>query len=411
MKTIYLMLLSFFISAQVLAGGFQLNEHSAKAMAMGGAYTAISDDPSAIYFNPAGLIQLNGTQFMIGTALIAPSTTFRGVTPSTTEYKIKNQYFFPTHIFAAHKFNNNFAAGIGFTSPFGLGTKWDDNWVGKYLVIETDLKVFTISPVLAFRLTNEFSISAGFIYSFANVTITRKIPQSPFPGDALVRLEGDDNSAFGYNFGVIYKPTKKLSLGASFHSEINYKFKGTASSDGAPQLAALLPSGNITAELTTPINLAFGIAYDVSSELKLSTDFQYVGWSSYDSLKVDFENPAFPDIASPREYKNSYIIRLGGEYKLSDKFSAMGGIYFDKNPVEKDRINPSLPDADRLGFSLGFSYQLLRNLSLDFSYLFLHSSEITIDNSLENYMGGNSPFNGTYKSNAHIVSLSLSIGL
>ena len=50
------------ISASTLfAGGFQLNEHNARAMALGGAFTALSNDPSAIYFNAAGLTQLSGT--------------------------------------------------------------------------------------------------------------------------------------------------------------------------------------------------------------------------------------------------------------------------------------------------------------------------------------------------------------
>lgn len=397
--------------SNLFAGGFQINEHSARAMAMGGAFTAIANDPSAIYFNGAGLTQMRGTNFLFGTTLIAPVSTFRGVSPDITQYDMKKQYFFPSHFWVSHSFNENFAAGIGFTSPFGLGTQWDDNWVGKYLAIETSLKVFTISPVVAYKVSDQLSLSAGFVYSWADVTITSKSPQTPFPGDAFATLKGKDNSAFGYNFGLMFKPTPRLSFGASFHSQVKYTFKGTATTTGAPQLASQLPNGDVTAKLTTPINLAVGVAYDVMPELKLSADFQYVGWSSYDTLAADFADPKYKDISKPRLYDNSFIVRFGAEYTVNDVFKLEGGIYFDKNPVKPEYVNPSLPEANRLGFSIGVDYKLMNNLGVNLSYLFIRASELTVTNSKEYYTQGNSPFNGTYNSYANLASISLSYSL
>lgn len=394
-------------SASNYAGGFQLNEHGAKAMAMGGAYTAVANDPSAIYWNGAGLTALSGTHFMVGTSLIIPNTTFRGVSPDITNYDMKQQIFFPSHFFVSHSIDKDWAIGLGFTVPFGLGTKWGDDWIGKYLAIETELQTFTVMPTVAYRVNDYLSLSASFVYSFADVTITRKIPQSPFDGDAFVRLEGDDKSAFGYNFGLMVKPIEKVSIGVSFHSQIEYSFEGTAVTTGAQQLidAKRLPNDDIKADLTTPFNLAFGIAVDVTDELKISADYQRVGWSSYDSLKVEFNDPAFTDLASPREYEDSYIIRLGASYKYNDNFSFMGGIYYDNNPVNPDFVNPSLPDANRLGFSFGLEAKLTEKIGIQASYLYIRSEELTVTNSRENYVPGISPFNGTYNSFANIFSV------
>ncbi|MHB1686009.1 MAG: OmpP1/FadL family transporter [Ignavibacteriaceae bacterium] len=392
------------------AGGFQLNEHNARAMAMGGAFTAISNDPSAIYFNAAGLTQMSGINFMLGTTLIVPTFSFRGVSPAVTEYDAVKQTFFPTHFFASYSYNKDLAFGIGFTSPFGLATKWDPNWVGRYLAVETNLQTFTISPVVAYNLLDNLSVSAGLIYSFANVTISQKTPQTPFAGDAFTTLTGKDNSAWGFNFGALYRPTEDLSLGVSFHSQVKYKFKGTATTTGAAQLASQLPNGSASANLTTPINLAFGVAYKVIPELLLSADFQYVGWSSYDSLTVNFSSPQ-KVVSSPRLYDNSYIIRFGAEYGLTDDLKVRAGIYFDKDPVKPEYLNPSLPDANRLGFSFGLGYKLMNNFNIDAAYLFIRGSQLTVTNSLENYAGGISPFNGTYNTAANLVSLTLSYSL
>lgn len=398
----------------MFAGGFQLNEHGAKPMAMGGAFTAIANDASAIYWNGAGLTQLAGSQLMLGTALITPVSSFRGVSPSITEYKMEKQTFYPSHLFAAFRANEKIVWGIGFTTPFGLGTRWDEDWIGKYLAVETELMTFAFMPTWAYSVTDNFSISAGFQYSFATVLITRKNSQAPFSGDAFITLEGDDTEGFGYQFGLMYKPTCNLSLGASFHSEVNYKFKGTADAVGSQQLidAKRIPNdAEIQAELTTPMNIAVGLAYTPFSKLTLSLDYQYIGWSSYDVLAVNFEDPTYTDLASPRDYKDTYIGRFGLEYKLTPSLSLLGGVYYDKIPVAPEKVNPSLPDANRLGFSGGFDFKLTSKLGISASYLFIRNEETTITNSEENYTAGISPFNGTYNSIANIFSLSLSYNL
>jgi long-chain fatty acid transport protein len=392
-----------FSVANINAGGFQLNEHGAKPMGMGGAFTAIANDASAIYWNGAGLTQLTNDQIMLGTALITPATSFRGVTPQITEYKTEKQTFFPSHVFAAFRANEKIVWGIGFTTPFGLGTKWDQNWVGKYLAIDTELMTFAFMPTWAFSLTDNFSISAGFQYSFATVRITRKNSQAPFAGDAYIELEGDDKEAFGYQFGLMYKPTKNVSIGASFHSEVNYRFKGTANADAKQVLIDLkrIPdNAEIEAEVTTPMNIAVGIAVDPISQLTLSLDYQFVGWSSYDVLAIDFVDPAYTNLAAPRDYEDTYIGRFGVEYRLSPVLSLLGGLYYDHRPVSPDNVSPSLPDANRLGFSGGFDFQFSQKFGVAASYLFIRSEENTATNSREY-------FNGTYNSIANLFSLSL----
>ncbi len=405
--------LLLFGSSVIFAGGFQINEHGARAMGLGGAFTALTNDASAVYWNAAGMSYLHGTNFILGTALIAPSSSFRGVYPSVQSNYLKDDVFFPSHLFITHSFTDELAAGVGFTTPFGLGTEWDDDWVGRYLAIKTQLTTFWVPITVSFKIVDELSISAGFIYSFADVLITRKNSQTPFEGDAFVKLDGNDNSAFGYCFGMMFKPIDILSIGATFRSEVDYEFEGTATTTGAQQLLDenRLPNGDVTAKLKTPMNIVGGVAVDVIPELTVSTDFQWVGWSSYDSLKVNFTDPAYTDLASPREYKDTYIIRLGGQYRITNEVSLLGGVYFDKIPVDAERVNPSLPDADRIGLSIGVNAKLTENLGISGSYLFIRASQLTVTDSKEVYTPGNSPFNGTYNSSANLLSLSLTYSI
>ena len=387
-------------------GGFEINEHSSRAMAMGGAFTAVANDASAIYFNAAGLNQLKGFHLLTGTSMMVPTFSFQGVAPEVTKYEGKVQYFFPVHFYASYRANDDMSFGLGFTSPFGLGSKWDDNWPGKYLAIETVVKVFTVTPVIAYKVLDNLSVSAGLVYSFADVTMTKKAPQGTFAGDAFISLTGKDKSAFGYSFGLMYNPLDNLSIGASFHSKIKYTFEGSADSKGASQLAANLPNGNLNASITTPMYFNVGAALKVNKNLTISTEFQYVGWSSYDTLKVNFANGMTS--VNPRLYNDSYIVRLGAEYCFDNGLSLLAGIYYDKIPVETKMMNPSLPEANRIGPSIGIGYKLNDNFSLNMSYLYVYSKAITVSNSEESYTSGFAPFNGTYKAGANIAAISLS---
>lgn len=400
----------FAYTFMVYAGGFQQNQHGARAKALGGAFTGLANDPSAIYWNGAGLTQLKGTQIMLGTHLLTPSSTFRGIAPDKSYSYMETQLFTPSHFFGSHNFDNGLAIGLGFTTPYGSGTKWDEDWVGRYITTETKLQTFILMPTIAYEFTEGLSVSASFVYSFANVLIERMIPQYPFDGDAKISLDGEDKFAFGYNFGLLYKPLDWLSIGGTFRSEVEYGFEGTATTTAAPQLIDRFPKGDITATLITPMNIVGGIAVNVSDRFSLSADYQWVGWSSYDSLAVQFAD--YDDVSSPREYENSYIIRFGGEYLIVDEFAVMAGIYYDNIPVKSDRLNPSLPDANRMGYSLGFTAHLTNSFSVTGSFLYVQGEQTTVTDSKENAypVSGRDffvPFNGTYNSNAKIISMSL----
>lgn len=395
-------------STVVFAGGFQLNQHGAKASGMSGAFTAVANDPSAVYWNPAGLSYIKGTHFMLSSHLVSPSSGFRGISPNVEEWKVVKRTFYPSNFFASHCIDEKFSAGLGFTVPFGLGTKWDDNWVGRYLALETELQIFTLTPTISYKVFDNLSVGAGFVFSFANVFIKQKTPQTPFAGDATITLEGKDKSAFGFSFGVMYKPTVDLTLGVAFQSNVDYDFSGKATAEGAKQLidAKRIPQGDVIAKLKTPFNIAIGAAYQITENWLVSTDFQYVGWSSYDSLRVNFVDPAYVDISSPRSYHNSFVIRLGTDYKYSDNLSLRGGVYYDKKPVEDNMVAPSLPETDRIGFTLGAEYRVFDNLSIRGSFLYIRGNELKVENS-QQYAHGNTPFNGVYNINATVLSVGL----
>ena len=453
-KKLFTIFLIIGISAvQTFASGFQINENGARAMGMSGAFVGLADDPSAVYFNPAGITQLLGTHFSIGATFISPSTKFTGPANislpaalgggksqvyNNTESKLKSRWFTPFNVYVTHQLGNDLFVGLGVNNPYGLGTEWDDNWVGRYKTIKAEIQTFTFEPVVAYKLLDQLSISLGGMISYADVDLQQKIPMADattgaiLAPDATLQLKGN-KLAYGFTAGVLYKPINKLSLGVSFHSEIKYKFEGDATPTYAPGVPAspMVPHGKITAPLTTPLTLTFGAAYIIQDDWSVSADIQYTGWSSYDSLVItfnDFQPTGKPYVsASVRDYKNNIILRLGTEVKINEKLTARGGALYDQNPVPDARLDPTLPDANRIGLNIGLGYKITNNLSVDVAYLFLIFSKREVTNSImeKTYvpfslpaaLGGGkivlpeTAFNGTYETSANLIGLNLSYSL
>lgn len=412
MKKATKLIFLFFIVGKLFAGGFQINEHGARAMGMAGAFTAIANDPTALFYNPAGLAFVGGTHFYGGATLIKPISSFRGPAPSVQEWKMKDLLFNPINIYVTHQLMDNLTLGIGLNNPYGLGTEWDADWVGKYMAIKTEIRTFFFYASVGYKLSDNFSIGAGPIYAMGDVTINRKNSLSPFDADARINLTGDA-SAVGFTAGLLYKPMNEFSIGLSYRSEVKFDFTGKADVTSPAQLLPLIPKGNVKAPLTTPQNITLGLAYFPSEDLTISSDLQYIGWSSYDKLEVTFEdvkdangNPVVS--SSLRDYNNAMIARVGFEYKLTDPLTLRGGVLYDFNPVKDERLDPTLPDADRLGLNIGIGYKLTENIGIDVAYLFLRFNERKIDNSVESYSAGSAYFNGVYNSTAHLLGIDLS---
>ncbi|MFZ1289678.1 MAG: outer membrane protein transport protein, partial [Melioribacteraceae bacterium] len=187
LTVLFLLIIGF---TEIIASGFQINEHGSRAMGLGGAFTGLANDPSAIYFNPAGITQLCGTHLIGGTTLILPSSTFRGPSPSISETKMNSQVFNPIHFYATQQVYDKFFLGLGVGNNYGLGTKWDENWVGRFMTVQTEIRTFFFNAVASYKIMDEVSVGFGYVFAYGDVLINRKINLAPFNSEPSLELEG-----------------------------------------------------------------------------------------------------------------------------------------------------------------------------------------------------------------------------
>jgi long-chain fatty acid transport protein len=394
------LLVTLFLASQAIAGGFQLNEHGARAMAQGGAFAARASDGSAIYFNPAGLGFQTQPSIYIGMTAITPAGYFIGPTEKNPSEKTTfvSSTFTPINVYGVMPVMDRLVVAVGINNPFGLGTEWPRDWVGKYLTTKIDLKTFFITPTVAYKLMDNLSVGVGLNVVTGSVLLERAVPVSsialPEPPRVSISMGA---SGVGFNAGVMYKPTPDISVGASYRTSVKVDATGNASF--TPNYVALgLPNGDVGAKITLPATGFIGVAYTGIKNLEIEADYQYIGWSSYDKLAVDFKANNTTS-SSPKNYENTYMLRLGAEYTM-DSFHFRAGYVFDRSPVKTEYVEPLLPDANRNGYCFGAGYDVTDHFSVEGAYMFLKFKQRDVVNSIPE-----NSFDGTYVTYVDLIGV------
>lgn len=391
-----------------LGGGFQIGEHGTRAMGMGGAYVAVATDASAIYFNPAGLAFQKGLNLSIGSLAIFPSSKFTSQAPlPITETKMISNTFIIPNAYAVFATDRGLAFGIGMFTPFGLGTEWPENWFGRSLGVKSDLQTIFVNPTVSYKISENLSVGGGVSYVLANVLLDRIVgfpadPPLPAAPDVKIKLDGS-GTGLNFNAGILYRPMPDLSIGLSYRHSTELNLDGDMEFGNLPVLyKALFPKGKGTTTVTLPYNLQFGGAYQLNNNFTIAADIQYVGWKNYDTLLVRLEKnyPVFgKELKDDKDWDNSILLRIGGEYRMGEMALRAGFIY-DRTPQPDKDVEPMLPDADKVSFTLGLGYKISQSISVDVAYQFVKY----VDRTVKYPING---FPGTYVTSGNLFAVNL----
>ena len=414
--------LSFLAAAPAFPAGFSIFAQGAKASGMGLAFTAVADDPSAVFYNPAGLGWQKHFSAQVGGSVLSKVTgEFEGSNPFPgtgfgVEEQHKTSFLLPT-FYAVLPLTSTVNFGLGINAPYGLGFRWDDaeQFSGRFIAQNAVIQTADVNPVLSFQLAPTFSIAAGADYRLSKVTLERnRAAINPFTQSAVdvahIKLDSDlqDNHGWGWNAGLLWKPVPLLSLGASYRSSIEVVYDGegkfTPRRTGNPAfdaaVAATLPQGKekVAVTIEFPASANFGLALSLPADFQVSLDADWTEWSSFDELLIDFENAALPDLDRQTQWEDSWAYRAGLEKKFG-AFAVRAGYYFDDSPQPLADVGPILADADRNAYTLGFGYDTER-WGVDIS-------DIYIDFKNRDTRGepNNDQFFGRYSEAANLVAL------
>lgn len=358
------------------AQGFQVNFQGQKQQGMGFAGTALFQDAASIFYNAGSIAFSNENSANVSVTPIFANVLY--VDSATGgAYRTENPVGTPFCAYGLfqHKKLEKFKFGLGIYTPFGSTVKWEDNWIGRFAITRLKLQAIYIQPTISYRLSKKIGIGGGFIYSKGSVNLQKDIPVQDSLGNySHVELNGKA-AGFGFNLGVNFQVNDQFSMGLSYRSKIKMSVKkGEANFSVPSSLASNFPNGNFSGTLPLPDVATIGFAYKVSKKWTLAIDINHVGWKSYDTLAFDYalNTSSLLDTKSPREYKNIFAFRGGGEFRASKNLDLRFGGGFGFTPVQDGYLTPETPDANRIYGTLGISYRFTNRFSMDASLYYTH---------------------------------------
>ncbi len=396
MRKFVSIIMALTLSALAFSAGFQLNEHSSTYAGMGNAVVANARNASAIFYNPGALTYLPGLNVSMNVSLIYPESHWESLDGSMRTDQKKHLNVLPA-FYITKQLNDRVTVGIGEFSQYGLQTDWPAGWPGTELADRTYIRTFFISPTVAFKLTDNFSIGIQANYVLSDVLITNQINFIDQYAD--VELSGDGDG-WGGSFGFEWDITDKFHIGGMWRSEVTIHFDGDADFDNVPTpFLPILYDGPITAKVTLPQTWAIGASYQYSENLEIAVEWFHTDWSSYDKLEAVRKNGEVLK-SVPKLWKNVDSYRLGIAYKLNNEFTVKFGYIYDENPAPDETVEPTLPDADRNDYSVGLDWHFNKNLTISSFFMYVDFDDRTVVNN-------QSGFDGVYKTSALLLGFGL----
>lgn len=373
-----------------LGQGYQVNLQGQIQQGMGGAGTALMQDASALFFNPAGASFVHKSE-----VYIAMTPTFAKGRFTEHETNVSAETTSPVGTpFSAYglfqlKDSSKLKLGMAIYTPFGSTVEWEEGWVGRFALTRLSLRSIFFQPTVSYRITDKIGIGAGFVLSYGKVNLQRDLPLQGQDGVyASAELEGT-GLGFGYNVGLYFEPTKYLQFGLTYRSQVDMNISSGEATFNVPEsVADKFPSGAFTSYLPLPQILTFGVGFQPSEKLSFALDVNYVGWNAYDTLAFDYETntESLDDTKSARKYDNTIAFRLGGQYQFIPTMVARLGIAYTTTPVQDGYVTPETPDANRINYTAGFGYQPNDRFQFDLSFLYTQVKRE--DTNLETQLSG-----------------------
>lgn len=371
------------------AAGFQLSEHtiSGAGRAFAGAGVA-GDDASDMFYNPAGLTLNSGRNLQIGLSAIELDGEFEN-TGSSQNLPVGNSLVtIPTrgttegpelsavipNLFYTSPDLGSFRYGVGITSPFGLKTEYDDNWVGRYHALVSDLKIVDINPAFAWTVNDSLAVGAGF-----NIQVVdAELSQAQFTGtgiDGRAKLTGD-NVGYGFTLGAIFQPGSSTRVGLGFRSKVKHDVDGELEITGTPRDSILGASTSVD----LPETVYLSINQEINDQWGVYGSLRWTNWSRFEELRIKFDGGIAPDQVTDESWNDSSRLSIGVDYKLNQKWTLRAGYAHDETPIpDPQRRTPRIPDSDRDLFSIGGSYHASDSLTFDFAFIYLDADDSEMD--------------------------------
>lgn len=387
-------------SSQALANGLAINEQSASGA--GTSYAGRSSsaqDASTVFGNPAGMAKLDRTEVVGGFAIIDAKTDISHTDSTTTGTNDGDMVPLAAVPFGymVTPLNEDWHFGLGIYVPFGVISDYEKSFQGASHGLYSKVQVITVQPTLSYKINDRISVGFGPTINRIDGKLTNTLDTSGIApafggsGDAKLNIKGDD-TAYGYNVGVLIDATDTTRVGLTYHSKVDYKLEGRTKISnipnvplsvliGAPVPGTLGQAANGTydakLDITMPESADISITQQLNDAWTVYAGATWTRWSRLESLDVRnsgvnaIAQPFFGTVSEELSWHDTWSFALGASYQLNPQWVLRTGFAIDPSPTTNDHRIVRIPVGDRKTFTLGAGWSPNADLTIDVAYAYL----------------------------------------
>lgn len=384
--------------------GTRIVDQNPEATARGDAFAATADNPSAVYYNPAGISQLAGTELLLGGYGITFKTKSHldvgGSFSNDEEWQGAPQFFVTTKLP-----NVPITLGLGIYAPFGFKIEYPDDVPFRTLAKKGSIEFLAINPVVSIQITRSLSFGFGPSINYGHAMLARGVLAR---GDEF-KFEGEDWS-LGGNAGLLWKPHRMHSFGLTYFSPSTFDFDGTSHlryddvilpievAPGVVRNIKVAPGVNTSEKASArfhfPQHVVLGYSFRPTEDWNFEVNVDWTDWDSLNSVKLEQKSG---NVVLPFNWRSSFLYEFGATRRIGDWRLSLGYVY-SENSVPNESFNPLIPDGDRHIVSAGVGRNF-GHASVDLAYQFTYGGKRNISQG--------TVADGDYRFESHALTLSL----
>jgi len=392
------------------ADGLRNPPPGAFGLSRGAGKLAHVDDATAIFINPANLLDLESKSVSVSPAFIDIDRDIEadwgGYASTIDNLKILGGVYtaFPTD-------SDNIAWGIGLSVPYGQSVVYDKDFAFKFLTPHfTELKLISVSPTVAFRVSESISVGVGLDLMWSELTLEQSYPWMLVTGDPGSQPGNMDFSATGTAIGGIVavnwdvNPDNRISF--TYRPPFDVAYSGHFEIDNLPGFAPAIgvtERSRFKTQIDYPAIWSLGYGITLNEKWRVGLGVEHLQWSDFKTLELDVDNNSvlFPSTTLPQYWEDTWTYGASADYKASDRWTFRGGYWYLQTPIPTATQAPNLPESDFHLLSIGAKRTFGRH-DLEAAYaLLLYKDRVITDNI-------NPAFNGDYSTTANILHLTYS---
>lgn len=372
--------------------------------------TAVVNDATAAYYNPAALVLLKNPQLIPMGTLAYYRTRFSGQsTPvatgiTQTGSSSANTHYFSPALYFGIPTTDRITAGIAIVSNNAYRDT-EQNSILRYVQASNDIQDFNVVPAVGIKITEYFSVGAGINFSYLNFHLQ---PITAFPGSNITDSQSNDNcdgTSVGADLGLLLKPSPQTLIGFNYRSSATYRLSGSSVFNGSSQVV----SNDFHFTLHAPARSTLSINHFVTQALGFIATIQRFQWSILKNIHVNGiaslsgATPVILNANVPYYLHDTWLFTLGGHYRFTPQWVLRVVGSYNQSPGNG---HYQISNGDSLILAASMGYAINKKLSVDGGY-----AHAFIKNETINISGARYSIYGVNEGSRDAVSLKLTLNL